>query len=134
MSWALACYLAGRYGAAQPAGGGTLVQALPGWRLRRIADYIDANLDGDIRIGDLAELIGLSPGHLHRAFRATVGKTPLEYVNERRVQRAMQILARETASVAETALRVGFQSPSHFARIFRRIAGVNPADYRGKGS
>jgi AraC family transcriptional regulator len=133
MSVALAQYLARRYGQVW-VGPETRSWKLPPWRLRRIADYvetrIDSNAESEIRIADLAGLVGLSAGHLHRAFRATTGKTPLEFINERRVQRAMQILEKETASIAEIALRIGFLSPSHFTRTFRRIAGVNPSDYR----
>jgi AraC family transcriptional regulator len=133
MSVALAQYLAHRYGHARPPAEGYSWK-LPPWRLRRIADYVEARIDsdadGEIRIADLAGLVGLSAGHLHRAFRATTGKTPLEFINERRVRRAMQILEKEGASIAEIALRIGFLSPSHFTRTFRRIAGVNPSSYR----
>jgi AraC-like DNA-binding protein len=79
-----------------------------------------------IRISDLAELVGLSCGHLHRAFRATTGKTPLAFINERRIEQAMAMLAQDHASVAEVSLRCGFLSPSHFARLFRRSTGVSP--------
>lgn len=134
MSWALAHYLARRYG--RPSvGSDPRSWKLPPWRLRRIADYVEARIDGDldgeVRIADLAGLVGVSPGHLHRAFRMTTGKTPLEFINERRVQRAMQILKKESASIAEIALRIGFLSPSHFTRTFRRITGLNPSVYRG---
>jgi AraC family transcriptional regulator len=131
MCRAMAHHLASRYGEAQPQDD-VRDWKLPPWRLRKIADHVEDHLDGEIRIADLATLIGLSAGHLHRAFRATLGKTPLEFITERRVQRAMQMLARETASIAEIALRVGFQSPSHFTRTFRRMVGVNPGDYRAK--
>jgi AraC family transcriptional regulator len=136
MSVALAQYLARRYG--RPYLGQDLRSwKLPPWRLRRIADYVEARIDGDVegevRITDLASLVGVSPGHLHRAFRTTTGKTPLEFINERRVQRAMQILEKESASIAEIAFRIGFLSPSHFTRTFRRITGLNPSAYRRGG-
>lgn len=51
------------------------------WRLRRITDYIGANLDMEIRVPILAALVGLSEGHLHRAFRATTGETPLQFTS-----------------------------------------------------
>ena len=131
MCRAMAHYLASRYGEAQPQDDVRDWKLTP-WRLRKIADHVEDHLDGEIRIADLAGLLNLSVGHLHRAFRATLGKTPLEFITERRVQRAMQMLARDTASVADIALRVGFQSPSHFTRTFRRTVGVNPGDYRAK--
>jgi AraC family transcriptional regulator len=102
------------------------------WRLKRLSDYVEANLDRDILIGDLAAAVGLSVGHLHRAFRVTTGTTPLEFIHRLRIKRAAAILASEQVPVADLALRVGFQSPSHFARTFRRFTGVNPSRY-GRG-
>jgi len=129
MTFALARYLVRRYGQprrAEPVRAATL----PPWRLRRISDYVDAHLDEEIRISTLAALVGVSEGHLHRAFRTTIGQTPLQFINQRRIERAIRILATEPTSVADLALRVGFTSPSHFARIFRSVTGTNPSQYR----
>lgn len=97
------------------------------WRLKRIRDYVEANLDGVIRIADLAEIADLSPGYFHRAFRITTGQTPLAYINERRVRRAETLIREGDESLAAIAQAVGFVSPSHFTRTFRRIAGANPS-------
>jgi AraC family transcriptional regulator len=59
-----------------------------------------------------------------------MGMTPLAYINDKRIRRAMHIIAQERISVAELALRVGFSSPGHFTRTFRKVAGVNPSRYR----
>jgi AraC family transcriptional regulator len=128
MSWALARYLVARYGqtAAQREGECTL----PRWRMRRITDYIEANLAEPVRIAALAELVGVSPGYFHRAFRATTGRTPLDFVNERRIERAKAHLDTGDDSLAAIALKVGFISPSHFTRTFRYVTGVNPSRYR----
>ena len=128
MSRALACYLARRYGSRRPAA--PAGWRLPPWRLRRIEDHVEAHLAQDIRVADLARLVGLSAGHLHRAFRETTGRTPLEFINRRRVERAAAILAAEEPTIAEVALRVGFLSPSHFSRTFRRVTGRNPSARR----
>jgi AraC family transcriptional regulator len=129
MSRALARYLVGRYGQirAQP---GVVAWKLAPWRTWRIADYVDAHLAEPLRIAELAVLVGVSPGYFHRAFRTTFGKTPLEFINERRIQRALQYFHRGEASIAAIALRVGFISPSHFTRTFRQVAGINPSSYR----
>jgi AraC family transcriptional regulator len=103
---------------------------LPAWRIRRITDYVEAHLDESIQVADLARIVGLSTGHLHRALRATVGVTPLEFINQRRIERARQILATEGTTVTELSARVGFASPNHFARLFRRATGVSPSEYR----
>ncbi|WP_291866018.1 AraC family transcriptional regulator [Bradyrhizobium sp.] len=127
MSSALILYLARRYGGARVKD--TPIK-LPAWRLRRVTDFIDAHLSGAIRVADLANLAQLSEGHFHRAFRATTGQTPLEFVHVRRVTMAKQLLASNTLSVAQMALRVGFLSPAHFARVFRSVTGQSPSQYR----
>jgi AraC family transcriptional regulator len=126
MSLALILYLARRYSGAKIAEPSA---KLPAWRLRRASEFIDANLSTTIRIADLAQLVQLSEGQFHRAFRATTGRTPLQFIHGRRVALAKQLLARSELSVAQVALRVGFLSPTHFARVFRSIAGQSPAEY-----
>lgn len=128
MSWALAHYLLRRY--SRPGAQMARRHRLPAWRLKRLTDYMEAHLDRELRIADLAEIVGLSPGHLHRAFRETTGCTPLAFLNERRIERAKRILAAEELSIAELALRIGFSSPSHFSRLFRTATGLNPSAYR----
>lgn len=122
-------YLLGRYGKLSAAAAARPWR-LPPWRLRRIAEHIDANLEKGIRIADLAAEIGVSAGYLHRAYRDSTGQTPLAFVNERRIRRAQHILEREAVSMAEIALRVGFQSPSHFTRTFQAATGITPTRYR----
>ena len=128
MSLALALYLARRYGGVP--GPIASPHKLPAWRLRRVADYVDANLDRPIRISELAALAGLSEGYFHRAFRATTGQSPLGFIHSRRVEVAKQRLATGEESIAALALQTGFVSPTHFARIFRTRTGKTPSDYR----
>jgi AraC family transcriptional regulator len=132
MSWALARYIIARYGEKR-AGPDVLVWKLAPWQVRRVADYIDVHLAEPLRIAQLAELASVSPGYFHRAFKATLGKTPLAFVNERRIKRAMVLLKSDAASMAAIALQVGFESPSHFTRMFRQVAGVNPSAFRRGG-
>ena len=104
------------------------------WQLRRVEEYVEDNLARAIRIADLASLCGYSAAHFHRAFRRTCGMTPLEFVNHRRVRRALEILQAEDAvTMTELAERLGYASPNYFARLFRRLVGVGPARYRQSG-
>jgi AraC family transcriptional regulator len=103
--------------------------ALPKWKLRRICDYIEANLHLELRISDLAQIAGVTPSYFHRAFRVTTGRTPLAFINQRRVRRAMDLLANRNISVSEACVRVGFVSPVHFTRVFRNATGMNPSEY-----
>ena len=129
MTFALTQYLKHR-GSSGKAEAQNVRGGLPPRKLRTVTEYIDANLGGEIRIRELARLVDRSEGHFHRAFRSTTGKTPLQFVNERRVGRAAEILAARPDSILDVALQVGFVSASHFARTFRRVTGVNPDRYR----
>jgi AraC family transcriptional regulator len=128
MVLALTHYLDRHYWQAVPAE--TRPLKLAPWRVRRVADYVAANLAGDIRVRELAELVGCSEGHFHRAFHATTGETPLRFIHRMRIERAMQILATQDVAITELAMRLGFVSPSHFARVFRSITGRSPRAFR----
>jgi AraC family transcriptional regulator len=126
---ALAVYLARRYGAppreTRPARNG-----LPTYRLRQVLDYIAAHLDQDVSLAALARTAGMSPHHFAVLFRQRMGTPPHRYVVEQRIERARQLLRDRTRSVLEVALLSGFASQSHFGRVFRRIVGMTPSDYR----
>lgn len=129
LSQMVAHYLARRYGT--PDRAPRPESALPGWRLRRVTDYIQTNLsDPELRLDDLAQCIGLSTGFFHRAFKETTGETPLTYIQRLRIQRSMQLLVDHDLSVLQVALRVGFLSPGHFSRLFQQQVGMTPSQYR----
>jgi AraC-like DNA-binding protein len=69
---------------------------LPPWRLRWLTEYANDRLDRAISTAEIASEIGISVGHLHRAFRLTTGQTLLTFVNEQRIQRAQQLLVSRT--------------------------------------
>lgn len=96
--------------------------------LRSVVEYIMDDLGGDLALADLAAAAGLSAYHFARRFRATTGQTPHQYVIERRVERAKELLAggMPPAQVAEA---VGFADQSHLIRHFRRIVGVTPSKF-----
>jgi AraC family transcriptional regulator len=81
----------------------------------------------------MADEIELSPFYLTRVFKAAIGTSPHQYVLERRVSRARQLLRDTAWPIAEVAVAVGFSSQSHLSTWFRRIVGVSPAAYRSSG-
>ena len=103
---------------------------LPIARLRRIEDYVRANLAESISIERLAELAELSPFHFSRVFKQATGMTPLQFVTRERMLRAQQLIRETSRSLIEIALEVGYTGPSHFAQVFRRIVGVTPTEFR----
>jgi len=102
---------------------------LPRGCARRVIEYVEANLEKGITIRELAALAERSPHHFIRMFRETVGVTPHQYVLERRLDRARELLQRRTMKLAEIGLQVGFGSQSHFTSAFHRAFGVTPAEF-----
>lgn len=129
MMAALAQYLRHRSGHARK-GRPHQTGGLTSRQLREVLEYVEAHLGCQIRIGSLAGLCGLSDGYFHRAFRASTGKSPLRYINERRVKRAVDILQTSDMNVLSIALDVGFVSASHFARTFKATTGQTPDQFR----
>ncbi len=105
--------------------------ALAPWQLRRIEERIQASLAvGYPGLQELAELCGVSQGHLARSFKAATGWQIHKYIIEERLKAAKDLLAGEQWSCEEIASRLGFKSPSYFSTAFRRLTGKTPTEYR----
>ncbi len=78
----------------------------------------------------VAKSAGLSPDHLTRAFRAAIGLAPREYFQERRVQQASLMLLNPRQSVTDVAMALGYADSAHLSRIFHRLRGMSPRQYR----
>ena len=99
-------------------------------RMRRLLEYVEANLDGDLRLEQLAAEIGVSAFHFARLFRAATKLTPHQYVLGQRVERAKMLLRVPHLSVAEVAAGAGFSSASNLVRSFRERTGATPGEWR----
>ncbi len=104
--------------------------ALDRRRLDRVLDYIEANLEADISVTDLAREACFSLFHFVRAFRAAVGRPPHAYLSERRLDRAKQLLAYSGASLSDVALTCRFSGQANFTKAFTRAMGMSPGRYR----
>jgi AraC family transcriptional regulator len=103
---------------------------LPRRKLVAIVDYIMANLDNRPTLGRMAELVHLSPDHFARQFKAATGLAPYQFVIERRVERAQQLLrGQQELSLAEVAISAGFSDQSQLCFHFKRITGVTPGQF-----
>jgi AraC family transcriptional regulator len=108
----------------------TTIGALPACRLRRVTEYIQQNLDKELRLAELAALVYMSPYHFARLFKRSAGVPPHRFVVRQRIARASAFLATREPSIAQIARMVGFRTPSHFTTVFRRVTGVTPGEYR----
>ena len=103
---------------------------LPIARLRKVEDYVHANLAESISIEVLAELAELSPFHFCRVFKQATGMSPLQFVTRERMLKAQRLIRETSRSLIEIGLEVGYTSPSHFAQVFRRTVGKSPTGFR----
>lgn len=126
-------------GAAEPAsllpdgpthGKGVAKGGLAGWQLRRVAEHVEAHLQGPIFTSTLAEVAQLSTGHFCRAFKVSMGETPHAYVVRQRIRRA-QLLMRDTReTLSQIACACGLSDQAHLTRLFRRLVGTTPLAWR----
>ena len=100
------------------------------WQLKRSCDAMTARLDGDIGLDELAEIAGCSPTHFSRAFKKSMGLPPFYWLNERRIDRAKELLANPTLSLAAIALELGFSAQPQFTTAFGRATGTTPGQWR----
>ncbi len=129
----LLAYLAARYTERGKTGAAWRALAARGGlapaALRRVREFVEANLDRPLAVGDLAAVAGLSTYHFARGFKQSTGESPHGFVLRRRIEHAKTLLAARHASLADVALACGFSSQSHFTARFRELTGVTPGRY-----
>jgi AraC family transcriptional regulator len=95
-----------------------------------VTEYIQQNLDRELRLAELAALVCMSPYHFARLFKCSTGVPPHRFVIGQRIARAGAFLATQELSIAHISRMVGFRTPSHFTTVYRRVTGVTPRGYR----
>ncbi|HYW71854.1 MAG TPA: helix-turn-helix transcriptional regulator, partial [Pyrinomonadaceae bacterium] len=99
-------------------------------RIRRAAELMQARLDEDLTLKDIAAASYLSPFHFSRLFKKLTGTTPLAYLGSQRIARARLLLAQSDLSITQIAAQVGYGSGSHFTKAFRQATGLTPKQFR----
>jgi AraC family transcriptional regulator len=102
---------------------------LTGWQLRRVTEHMAANALRDLSLDELVQITGLSRAQFFRGFQRSTGCTPARYVQQIRMRHAAALLE-EGRTISDVASIVGYGNSSHFAAVFRRYNGTNPADWR----
>jgi AraC family transcriptional regulator len=99
-------------------------------RLKHVDELIDAGLDDRLTVQELAASLCLSAGFFSRAFKASVGKAPHDYIIDRRISRARTLLQDDALELSSIALACGFTSHAHMTTTFRSRLGVTPSHLR----
>jgi AraC-like DNA-binding protein len=101
--------------------------------IRHALAWMDRNLCDPLSIPQMAAASGLSQSHFRETFHKATGLTPSDYLMRRRVTRAKELLDKIGATelgITEIAFKVGFQSSSYFAAVFKKLTGMTPSEYR----
>ena len=91
---------------------------------------IDRRLGEPLSLRDVADELGLTPGHLTTVVRRRTGRTVQEWIIERRMAEARSLLSDTELPVSEIARRVGMSDPGYFSRLFHRTHGASPRRWR----
>lgn len=101
------------------------------WQIRKIDEYLEANVSKKVSIADLARLVDLSPFHFARAFQRSTGSAPHAYYADLKMKRAKELLQYTDMSIFDVALELDY-SAQHFARAFFRATGCTPSKWRNR--
>lgn len=99
-------------------------------RVRQVKDFIVENYMKDISLKDLADLVCMSPDSFSRFFHNKTGRTPSRYIIDYRLGVSARLLLKTKLSVAEIGYSCGFNTLSHFNRLFRDSKGCTPSEFR----
>lgn len=99
--------------------------------IQNALDYIEANLDKPIQLSDVARFIGVSEPYLSSFFKSSMNENFIPYVNRQKMKRAKQLFA-EGKLVYQVSELLGYENTTYFSKVFKRVEGVTPEQYRKK--
>ena len=108
------------------------VIALHDHMVRSCIEYIYVHINERITVDALAEQTGLSPSHLSRLFKQETGVSVSDYIREKKVEKAQELLQFSDFSLIEISNFLSFSSQSHFTQLFRELTGMTPKKYRDR--
>lgn len=125
----LGAHLLQRYGVLQKIGKFSKGGLAP-WQKRRAAELLRENLDGRIRLMEIARECALSVSHFTRSFKQTFGVSAHQWLIRCRIEHAQELLTQTTTPIVDIAMQSGFGDQAAFTRRFRQVVGVSPGRWR----
>jgi transcriptional regulator GlxA family with amidase domain len=102
--------------------------------IREIQEWLEENYFRPVSIGELADKAVLGERTFMRKFKRATGETPLEYLQQLRIEAARRLLTTTTENIDEITLRTGYEDAGSFRKLFKRYTGLSPSAYRKKFS
>lgn len=96
----------------------------------KISEIIAAQYMRDLSVADVANELGYSEAYFCKLFRQHFGQSFVSYLTEYRIREAIRMLADRSVSIKDVGRAVGYPDPNYFAKVFRRVTGQSPTDYR----
>lgn len=100
--------------------------------VKKVLGFVQTNYGRDISVKDMAKVLQMNPQYFCRYFKKVTGKTPTEYVNEIRVEKAAGYLQQTDRKIIDIGMECGYDNMSYFIRRFREVKGMTPSEYRKK--
>ena len=100
--------------------------------IRRAKEFIQEHKESDLSLSQVAKAVNISVFYFCKMFKKVTGLNFTEYLSRVRIEKAKNLLLNPNLRVSEIAFNVGFQSLTHFNRVFHKIVGQSPTVYRRK--
>ena len=101
-------------------------------RMKRVLEYVHSHISDSINIEQLADVACITKPYFIRLFKHEFGFPPVQYINRKKVERAQLLLFTTDKAVKEVAFILGFSDQNYFIRLFHKLTGITPQEYRRK--
>ena len=101
-------------------------------RMKRVLEHIHSHISDNVGVEELAEVASVSKPYFIKLFKQEFGTSPVQYINNKKVERAQLLLFTSDKAVKEMAYTLGFSDQNYFIRLFRKVTGITPQEYRRK--
>lgn len=99
-------------------------------RVLQVQQYVLQHISESLSLEELAEMVGVCKDSLIRIFKRETGMTPVEFILNKRIEKAQIALLTQASSIHDIAIQLGFGNQSYFASLFKRMMGITPLQYR----
>lgn len=96
----------------------------------KAVNYIKENYKYEIALEDIAKEVNISPHYFSKLFKDQVGENFIDYITSLRIQKSKELLAEKQLSIKEICFDIGYSDPNYFSRLFKRVVGITPTEYK----